>query len=449
MRISRNQVVLPLNLGIKIPDNDPVRKVVEICEELDYTFLQNEYLRKRRKHNPETLFMLLVFGYMCRLFSARDIENACRTDIRFMWTPQNEPVPDHSIIARFQNKRLTPAIDDLFYQLIEKLIELGEVSYRNVFVDGTKIEANVNRYTFVWEKAVEKNLRNLTAKAAEEVGRVASVYGLQNDLTLEACIDALQQQASLLCVEFVHGKGKHKTVLQRDIERLSAYAQRKQAYLESMNKFQGRKSYSKTDVEATFMRMKEDYMKNGQLKQGYNVQLMVEGEYIVGLGIFANPTDTRTLIPFMERVFARTRRRIQKLIADAGYESEENYSHLESNGQEAYIKTTGYEQRKKRSYKENIYRADFLPYDEGTDSYRCSGGKRLIFAYESHNTSASGYQMTKRIYRCESSCTGCPHRESATAANMSSGRSRCQKPLSGRDGNRCKTLRAKRGFCFA
>ena len=411
MRVNRSQVVLPLDLGIKIPDNDPVRKVVEICEELDYTELRNEYLRKRRKHNPETLFMLLVFGYMCRLYSAREIENACRTDIRFMWILQDEPVPDHSTIARFQNERLTPAIEDLFYQLTEKLIEMGEISYRNVFVDGTKMEANANKYTFVWAKAVEKNLCKLNAKAAAEVERVAAIYGLQNDLTLEACMDVLLKQAVLFGVEFVHGSGKRKTALQRDIERLSEYAQKKQAYLESMGKFHGRNSYSKTDIDATFMRMKEDHMRNGQLKPGYNVQIMVESEYIVGMGIFANPTDTRTLIPFMERVYARTHRRIRKLIADAGYESEENYSYLERSGQEAYIKTTDYEQRKKRSCKKNIYRADMLPYDEETDSYLCPGGKRLRFVYASHSTSESGYQTTKNVYRCESNCTGCPHRE--------------------------------------
>lgn len=411
MRISRNQVVMPLDLGIKIPKNDPVRKLVEICEELDYTGLQNEYLRKQRKHNPETLFMLLVFGYMCRLYSAREIENACRTDIRFMWILQNEPVPDHSTIARFQNERLTPAIEDLFYQLIEKLIEMGEVSYRNVFVDGTKIEANANRYTFVWAKAVEKNLSKLNAKAAAEVERIAAIYGLQNNLTLEACIDVLLKQAVLFGVEFVYGKGKHKTMLQRDIERLSEYAQRKQAYLESVDKFHGRKSYSKTDIDATFMRMKEDYMHNGQLKAGYNVQIMVESEYIVGVGIFANPTDVRTLIPFMEQVYSHTHRRIQKLIADAGYESEENYSYLERNGQKAYIKTSDYEQRKKRSYKADVYRADMLPYDEDTDSYMCPNGKRLMFAYETHRTSADGYTATKKVYRCEGSCVGCPHRK--------------------------------------
>lgn len=113
----------------------------------------------------------------------------------------------------------------------------------------------------------------------------------------------------------------------------------------------------------------------------------------------------------MERVYRHTRRRAAKLIADAGYESEENYSYLERNDQAAYIKTTDYEQCKKRGYKQNIYRADMLAYDEATDSYICPGEKRLNFICETYSTSASGYQSTKNVYRCESSCEGCPHRE--------------------------------------
>lgn len=113
----------------------------------------------------------------------------------------------------------------------------------------------------------------------------------------------------------------------------------------------------------------------------------------------------------MERVYSHTWCRIEKLIADAGYESEENYSYLEKNGQAAYIKTIDYEQRKKRNYKKNIYRADMLAYDEETDSYLCPGGKHLNFTYEKHSTTASGYRTTAKIYCCESICTGCPHRE--------------------------------------
>ena len=142
---ARNQVALPLNIEKKIPENDPVFKLVEICETLDYTNLYKEYIRVWRKTDSATMFILLVYGYIRRLFSSRKIEEACRTDIRFMWILGMEEPPDHSTIARFQNERLAVVIEELFYQLVAKLIEMGEVSYTNVFIDGTKIEANANK----------------------------------------------------------------------------------------------------------------------------------------------------------------------------------------------------------------------------------------------------------------------------------------------------------------
>lgn len=161
---SRNQLVLPLNLEIKIEKNDPVRKLAEICDELDYTKLYSLYLRSWRKIDPAVLFEILVFAYMNGIYSSRDIEKACKNDIRFMWLLQDEPVPDHSTFARLQNERLAGVIEELFCQLVEKLCDLGEISYKNIFIDGTKIEANANRYTFVWAKAVEKNLQKLKNK---------------------------------------------------------------------------------------------------------------------------------------------------------------------------------------------------------------------------------------------------------------------------------------------
>lgn len=134
---SRNQLVLPLNLEIKIEKNDPVRKLAEICDELDYTKLYSLYLRSWRKIDPAVLFEILVFAYMNGIYSSRDIEKACKNDIRFMWLLQDEPVPDHSTFARFQNERLAGVIEELFCQLVEKLCDLGEISYKNIFIDGT------------------------------------------------------------------------------------------------------------------------------------------------------------------------------------------------------------------------------------------------------------------------------------------------------------------------
>ena len=149
MMQDRNQVVLPMNLEIKISKKDPVRKVIEICEQLDYSELWKTYLRTWRKFNPETMFMLLVFAYVCGVYSGREIEERCRTDIRFMWILNGSEVPDNATISRFQDDRLVNAIEDLFYQFVEKLYEMDEVLYETAYIDGTKIEANANRYTFV------------------------------------------------------------------------------------------------------------------------------------------------------------------------------------------------------------------------------------------------------------------------------------------------------------
>ena len=159
MKVLRNQLVLPLNFEILIDENDPVWKMAEICDTLDYTRLYDAYLRHWRMIDPVVLFEILVFAYMNGIYSGRAIEHACKTDVRFMWLLQGQPAPDHSTFVRFQNERLTGVIKDLFFQLIEKLHELGEIQFRNIFIDGTKIEANANRYTFVWAKSVEKNLK--------------------------------------------------------------------------------------------------------------------------------------------------------------------------------------------------------------------------------------------------------------------------------------------------
>lgn len=406
----RNQVVLPLNLSLKINQDDPVFKLIEICDELDYTQLYRLYLRRWRKIDPATMFEILVFAYMNGIYSSRDIERACRNDIRFMWILQDAPTPDHATIARFQNERLAIVMENLFYQLVEKLSAIGEISFKNLFVDGTKLEANANRYTFVWAKAVQKNLNRLYARIDQELPELALKYGLNPNVELEQAIHFLRGIASMSGIVFVSGKGKRKTELQRDLEKLTGYQERIEKYKESLSLCGKRKSCSKTDTDATFMRMKEDHMRNGQLKPGYNVQIGVESEYIVGVGLFSNPTDTTTLIPFLESVQNGCRHTYRNIIADAGYASEENYTYLENKQINAYIKPSDYEVRKTKRFKNNPYRTENLFYDDANDCFICPNGKRLYYAYDSHTRTENGYTVTKKNYVCEG-CAGCPHTE--------------------------------------
>lgn len=227
---NRSQVVLPINLEIKLPKDDFVYKVAEICDELDYTELFNTYVRTWRKVNPITLFEIMVFAYIERIYSGREIEKACKTDIRFMWLLDGEPAPSHATISRFQDERLSGVIEGLFYQLVEKLFELGEVKYKNLFVDGTKIEAYANKYTFVWKSAVEKNLAKLNAKIEKALPVICERYGLVC-ISPESCLEALLLRAEWISLTFAQGKGKHKTQLQRDIEMLEAFLDKRAEYL--------------------------------------------------------------------------------------------------------------------------------------------------------------------------------------------------------------------------
>ena len=190
------------------------------------------------------------------------------------------------------------------------------ISFQNLFVDGTKIEANANRYTFVWSKAVAKQQEKLEARIAKEVPEIAVRYQLPEYTSLEDCLLWLTNLAAQINLTFVNGKGKHKTQLQRDIELLTSFQERKEGYREHKTILGKRKSYSKTDHDATFMRLKEDHMQNGQLKPAYNVQIGVESEYIIGLGLFPNPTDTTTLPPFLDRVQEKSGHKIKNITAE-------------------------------------------------------------------------------------------------------------------------------------
>lgn len=229
----RNQVLLPINFEAMIPEDDAVRLLVEICDELDYTNLYKAYDRKRRSLSPETMFEILVYGYMRGIYSTRALEEACRRDICFMWILQDEPVPDHSTISRFMSKRLCPVIEELFYQLVMKLYSMNEIAFENMFVDGTKIEANANRYTFVWAKAVSKQLEKLEKKIDLFAETIRIRYGL-NSITSCEILEEMKIRAELLNIEFVKGKGKHKTQLQKDFEILEEHIKRQKKYIEQL-----------------------------------------------------------------------------------------------------------------------------------------------------------------------------------------------------------------------
>ena len=261
-----------------------------------------------------------------------------------------------------------------------------------------------------------KSQAKLFGKILDLVEECEKLYGLKIVYSGQISLHTLKRLRKKLykikteeSVEFVHGIGKRKTVLQKSIESLESYIDKLKEYTKKIHVCGDRNSYSKTDPDATFMRMKEDAMKNGQLKPAYNLQHGVDSEYVTWLDISPRPTDTRTLIPFLRDMEPYLVFKYQDIVADAGYESEENYLFIKNNGQISYIKPTNYEISKTRKYKNDISRMENMVYDEEHDSYYCKNGKVLTAQYEKKEKTSSGYQRTVTVYKC-GDCAGCPYK---------------------------------------
>lgn len=262
---------------------------------------------------------------------------------------------DHSTITRFSTGFLADACEDLFYQMVKRLEKNGELSKEIVFIDGTKLEACANKYTFVWKKSVGKWEAKMYGRIQEAVSLLKQEYICDFRVAEEKRTQDLQRICRFLeerCktdgTAFVHGRGKRKSRNQRYLELFQRFQERQTVYDWHTASFQGRNNYCKTDSDATFMYMKDDHMRNVQLKPGYNVQIAVDSEYIVAVDIFQERNDVWTLFPFLKTMEEKLGFRYPSITADSGYESEEGYTYLREQGRKPYIKPQTYEKWKKR-----------------------------------------------------------------------------------------------------
>ena len=411
------QLKLPLEIGYIIPNNDCVRLLGQFVEELDLSDLYSTYSKvKENQVSPRQMLKIMLYAYHEHNYSSRGIEKACRRDINYMYLLEGRSVPDHATIARFRSLHFAQVADKYLAMAVNYLMDLGEISGKEIFIDGTKIEANANKYTFVWKKSVTKNQAKLLDKTSLLVQECVESYGLREiwhgqvkEKHLGKILKKLYKIKDKEGVEFVYGSGCRKTQLQKHIELLEEYTARLKEYSRKIEVLGDRNSYSKTDPDATFMRMKEDAMRNGQLKPAYNLQLGVDSGYISWLTLSPRPTDTSTLIPFLSGMEVALHHRYPVVVADAGYESEENYSFLESRGISAMIKPANYEISKTRKYKTDISRRENMSYNPDGDYYTCKNGCRLYAHGIRHQKTASGYIRKQTIYRCYE-CAECPHR---------------------------------------
>ena len=416
---------------MRVPKDDPVRLLSAIMDRVDYRRVNMAYSRLGRSEYPARLLAKVwTYGYMRRMIHTREVEAACWENTKFMYLLEGRRPPDHNTLARFRSRVLRgEAGQDLERQVVELLIEAGLVDMSNVFIDGTKIEANANKYTFVWKKATAKKQQKLQEKIAKQLPGLLASAGvkyrvLESDEIavrhLKKVRKKLYEKKASEGIEFVHGTGKRKPAVQRAIEAVEEWLERYKRYTRDIHICGERNSYCKTDHDATFMRMKEDHMRNGQLKPGYNVNVATASGFIIGHYISSDRDDVQTLIPFVKKLReAYSKHHPGRVVVDSGYESEDNYCWFEElKDCELFVKPSNHEARKKKKYRTDISRRENMAYDPESDTYTCAAGKPIRYDHDKHSKSANGLKITTSVYVCDH-CKGCPLKEKCIRARGS------------------------------
>lgn len=409
---SSSPELFPTNIFDKIPANHPVKLVDEVVNQLDISNILSQYKGGgSSSYHPKMMIKVLFYSYLSNIYSCRKIAKALQENIQFMYISGNSQ-PDFRTINDFRGKILKDYIHQLFSEIVRLLMDLGYVDLEVQYIDGTKIESSANRYTFVWRKSVEKYKDKLEARIQSVIGAIESSIQSDNQQSNEEQLpQPINSQALKEKLSQINKKLKEPTKQQsKELSKVqNEYLPKLEKYEADLAIMGTRNSYSKTDPSATFMRLKDDHMQNGQLKPAYNVQISTENQFITHSSIHQTSSDTTTLSEHLDGFETLFGKKSRAIVADAGYGSEENYEMLEGKNLEAYVKYNYFHKEQKRKTQNNPFLVQNLFYNEAEDFYVCPMGQRMQNVGTSLSTSTNGYCAQVTHYQAKR-CEGCPLR---------------------------------------
>lgn len=408
----KQSLLLPPSLDELIPLTHSVRVVNAIIDRLDIEEILHTYRGGGNScFHPRQMLKILVYAYLNNIYSSRRIAQQLSENIHYMWLSGGAK-PDFRTINYFRGKRLKGVFEYLFRQVVELLHKEGFVSLEVQYIDGTKIESDANKYGFVWRGSVEKHDKRLREKTDAVLREIEQVIceeerepDMEQTLSSEEFASRVERIKERMDTENL-SKRQRRAV--RDVEH--KFLPKMREYEHHIAIMGERNSYAKSDPDATFMRMKEDAMLNGQLKPGYNVQIATENQFITNYGIFQRPTDTGTLIDFLESFHKKYGLHSREIVADAGYGSLQNYDYMFSKGMIPYVKYNYFHKEQTRAFLSNPFLQHNLRYDPRNDEYTCPAERKLVHIAIQRPKTNLGYETTAQIYQA-TDCSECPLRK--------------------------------------
>jgi len=460
---NQNQMMLlPPSLDELIPEGHMVRFINKAVDRIDTTDLVDSYQGGGTSaYHPVMLLKVLVYAYTKKIFTVRPMAAALCEDINFMWlSGMNRP--DFRTINNFRSGRLKPHIERIFTSLLETLIEQGYINLKNYFVDGSKWEANANPHSHVWAKntkrykaktreRIEKLLKEIDAlneeenqlygdKDLEEKGEGKDLNSKDVEEKLEVLKTKLDQQKQQQQQDNQQKNSQQENNLQENSQQENNQKENNQQEdnqqdkgpspkkarknikkietrigwiekreLKKLKKYetqeqtlQGRNSYSKTDTDASFMRMKDD-----RLRAGYNILLGSESLFVINYSLHQNPGESGLFTVHMDKLRLSLGRLPENIVGDSAYGSLTNYTYLAQHQLGNYLKFNTFHKEKTRKYNNNPYLRDNMAYDEEKDEFTCKQGRKLRYKENETRKNTNGQEITYRVYECED-CSECP-----------------------------------------
>lgn len=405
--------LLPPSLEELIPSMHLVRVINSVVDRIDLKILEQGYKGGGAStYHPRMMLKILLYAYSIKIYSCRRIDEALYRDVHFMWLSGMQR-PDFRTINNFRSGALKSIIEKVFSEVLDFLMEQGYVKLENYFVDGTKLQADANKHTAVWAKNTARYKESLREKVKVLLSEIDShneyedqTYGEGHfeseghNSTLNS--DQIHQKVAELNEKLSKISDKKEQQKVKNLQRkIQGVASKMEHYEHQERILKDRRSYSKTDPDATFMKMKDD-----QFLPAYNVMQGTENQFIVNYTITQSSAETHLLKDHLKKFEENRGRLPENIVGDAAYGSEENYAYLKENSCHAYLKYSGYYQEQTKAYRENIFHRDNFSFDPITDSFTCPNGEKLIRKTTSKQTNHNGYERTTVHYESRN-CDAC------------------------------------------
>lgn len=408
-----NQAFLPLELSDYLVPDHIVFQINTFVEQLDEHILDQFYKHEGRPaYHPLIMLKALLFAYTEKTFSGRKIEKMMQENIPMKWLVADSEI-SYRTINRFRSSEICATIlENVFVEFKAFLVQQEMITNDVVFIDGTKIEADANKYSFVWKRATDKFYASLKTKELEyyrnEILPTVEKEILKDEIDsldrndveilkdfLEEALVEVNEEIETSPIKGPDSRKQKRRKLKKHLRKIEKdFLPREVKYEAYYRTFEGRNSFSKTDTDATFMRMKEDPMLNGQLKPGYNLQIATENQFVLDYNIYPNPTDTRTLLPFIDSMHSIPK----TIVADAGYGSQENLETLDNLGINHLIKYNMFEKEQTKKFQKSSRNINNWLYDSENQTFTHPDGTQYRFHHISRRRTTTGYLTEKEMY---------------------------------------------------